>query len=169
FLGAVDAVVAAAEFLGTQPYVAPHRIYLGGHSPGGTLTLLTAECSDRFRAVISFGPVEDPAGYGPEFNPFPLNDLKERRLRAPGNWLASIHVPTFVFEGTVEGNLESLQVMARTAQNPKVQFFPVKGANHFNVLAPVNRLIAAKIRADKGASCNLAFTPAEVNKSFAER
>src|SRR5436305_720847 len=59
FLGEVDDVLAAADFLAQQTYVEPGRIYLGGHSTGGTLVLLVAECSDRFRAVFSFGPVSD--------------------------------------------------------------------------------------------------------------
>ena len=38
------------RFLAAQPYVDPARIYLGGHSTGGTLALLVAECSETFRA-----------------------------------------------------------------------------------------------------------------------
>lgn len=37
FLAEVDDVLAAADFLGKQNYVDPGRIYLGGHSTGGTL------------------------------------------------------------------------------------------------------------------------------------
>lgn len=48
--------------LAHQPYVDPNRIYLGGHSTGGTLALMTAEASDRFRAVFAFGPVSDVRG-----------------------------------------------------------------------------------------------------------
>jgi acetyl esterase/lipase len=47
FLGEVDDVLAAADFLAKQAYVDPHRIYLGGHSSGGTLALLVSECSAR--------------------------------------------------------------------------------------------------------------------------
>jgi hypothetical protein len=53
FLGEVQDVVAAAGHLEDLPYVDSDRIYLGGHSTGGTLALLVAECSDRFRAVCS--------------------------------------------------------------------------------------------------------------------
>src|SRR6516162_7274337 len=97
FLGEVDDVLAAATYLARQSYVDPGRIYLGGHSTGGTLVLLTAECSARFRAVFSFGPVDDVLGYGPRFNPFVLSDRKESQLRAPVRWLHSIRAPVFVF------------------------------------------------------------------------
>jgi Fe-S cluster assembly iron-binding protein IscA/alpha/beta superfamily hydrolase len=166
FLGEVDDVLAAAEFLGKQPYVDPDRVYLGGHSTGGTLVLLTAECSDRFRAVFSFGPVDDVAGYGPRYNPFVLSDPKELRVRAPGRWLHCVRGPVFVFEGT-GGNIGSLRAMARASKNPHVHLYEVKGADHFNVLAPTNRLIAEKILADTGPTCRLAFTEEELNRLFA--
>ena len=64
FFGEVDDVLAAADFLARQTFVDPTRIYLGGHSTGGTLVLLTAEYSTRFRAVFSFGAVDDIRRYG---------------------------------------------------------------------------------------------------------
>src|SRR5690242_291499 len=70
FLGEVDDVLAAANYLAGQDFVDPKRIYLGGHSTGGTMALLTAESSDRFRAVFSFGPVDDVSGYPSEYTPF---------------------------------------------------------------------------------------------------
>src|SRR5262245_35711111 len=60
--GEVDDVLAASDFLSKQPFVDPQRIYLGGLSTGGTLVLLVAASSDRFRAVFSFGPADDVSG-----------------------------------------------------------------------------------------------------------
>ncbi len=70
FFGEIDDILAAAEFLAQQPYLDPDRIYLGGHSTGGTLVFLVAEASGRFRAVFAFGPVVDVREYGQEFIPF---------------------------------------------------------------------------------------------------
>jgi dipeptidyl aminopeptidase/acylaminoacyl peptidase len=163
FYGEVDDVLAAADYLAKQDHVDPNRIYLGGHSTGGTLVLLVAECSDRFRGVFSFGPVDDIRGYGGQFTEaVNTSDTKEVQLRSPGFWLHSIQSPTFVFEGTVDGNLRSLEAMAAKSQNPKARFFPVKGVNHFSILAPVNTLIAQKILKDDGTETNLAFTDAEL-------
>jgi len=167
FFGEVDDVIAAADFLAKQPYVDPNRIYLGGHSTGGTLALLVAACSDRFRAVFSFGPVGDVIGYDPEYLPFDRSNPREFELRAPRRWLASIKSPTFVFEGTVGvSNITELLLMARTSTNPNVHFFAVDGADHFNILAPTNRLIAAKILRDTGPTCNLSFTLEELAAPF---
>ena len=163
FLGEVDDVLAAADFLAKQDYVDPKRIYLGGHSTGGTLVLLVAECSDRFRAVFSFGPVDDVRGYGPEYLPFDVSNQTEIDVRSPRGWLATIKNPTFVFEGTVEGNYDCLKIMAKASKNPKAFFIPVQRANHFSLLASTNRLIAAKIKGDDGPECNLSFTEKEVS------
>ncbi len=167
FLGEVDDVLAAADYVAKQPFVDPNRIYLGGHSTGGTVALLAAECSDRFRAVFSFGPVDNVAGYGPEYLSFDPSNPREIELRSPGKWLATIKTPTFVFEG-VEGNIASLQIMARSSTNPNIHFMPVLGATHFSILAPTTRLVAERILRDDGSACNLTFTAEELRKLFAK-
>jgi len=166
FFGEVDDVLAATQYLSAQKYVDPHRIYLGGHSTGGTLVLLVAEVSDRFRAVFSFGPAENVLGYPSEFLPFDTSDPREIELRSPGQWLPTIKSPTFVFEGTGPGNIESLRSLARSSKNPNVRFIAVRGANHFSILAPTNRRIAQKVLHDDGPKCNLVFTEEEMSDVF---
>src|SRR5699024_493035 len=128
FLGEVDDVLAAAAFLKRQPYVDPARVYLGGHSTGGTLVLLAAECSDALRAVFSFGPMDDVIGYGLAYCPFVLTDPKELLLRSPGRWLDSVRTPTFVFEGAAGGNAGAVLAMAEATKNPRLRFYVVGGA-----------------------------------------
>jgi len=166
FLGEVDDVIAAADFLARYSYVDPDRIYLGGHSTGGTLVLLAAECSGRFRAVFSFGPVDDVSGYPPEFCPFDQRDAKEVALRSPGRWLPSITSPTFVFEGTSRGNVDSLNRMARNSSNGNVHFYPVRGADHFSIIGPVTKIIAKRVVQDSGPTCNLTFDVEELARAF---
>lgn len=164
FFGEVDDLLAAAEFLAKQDFVDPERIYLGGHSTGGTMALLAAESSDRFRAVFAFGPAEDVAGYGPENLPFDLSNKRELELRAPVRWLHSIHQPTFVFEGTARGNIDSLHDLQRAAaDNAAVKCFPINGGTHFSILAPLTRVAAAKIQGDAGPSCNISFSEQELS------
>jgi len=120
FLGEVDDVLAAADYLAQQDFVDPRRIYLGGHSTGGTLALLAAASTDRFRAVFSFGPIADVAGYGAEVLPFDVASKRERDLRAPVLWMHSIRCPTFVLEGTGQpGNVDSLRALDRVSGNPQ--------------------------------------------------
>jgi dienelactone hydrolase len=172
FFGEVDDVISAAEFLSRQKFVDPKRIYLGGHSSGATMVLLAAECSERFRAVFSVSPTHDIRSYPPRFNrlfqPFDTSNPREFELRAPGRWLHSIQVPTFVFAGSVnDGAFLAVDVMTRTSTNPKVRFFVVRGANHFDILAPTNRIIAAKILRDAGPQCSITLTNEELDKPFA--
>jgi dienelactone hydrolase len=164
--GEVDDVLAAADYLAKQDFVDPKRIYLGGHSTGGTLVFLVAESSDRFRAIFSFGPVDDVSSYPPEYTPFNTSDRRELDVRAPILWLHAVKTPLFVFEGARQGNLDSLQAMSRASTNPLIHFLPVKGANHFSILAPTTRLIASKVLHDDGAETNLTFSEEEVNKLF---
>ena len=120
--GEVDDIMAAASFLAKQDYVDPKRIYLGGHSTGGTMVLLVAECSDQFRAVFSFGAAASIANYGGKFAYHDLNNQQETFLRSPILWFPSISVPTFAIEGTGQGNLDALNLMAQRCQNPLVRF-----------------------------------------------
>jgi dipeptidyl aminopeptidase/acylaminoacyl peptidase len=168
FLGEVDDVLAAAKYLEKQPYVDAKRIYLGGHSTGGTLVLLVAQATNRFRAVFSFGPVEDVAGYGTDsgFLPFDISNQKEVELRSPGYWMASVQSPVWIIEGVNDGNIDSLRAMKNSSPNAKTHFVEVQGADHFTVLAPANELIAQKILQDTGATSNLALSEAEVNARF---
>jgi alpha/beta superfamily hydrolase len=163
FFGEVDDVLAARDYLAKQEYVDPERIYLGGHSTGGTLALLVAECSDKFRAVFSFGPVDDVTNYGAKRVPFDIDNKREAALRAPERWLHSIHCPTFVFEGR-GGNIDSLEHMARSSDNHNLHFFPIDGADHFSILAPASQLIASKILRDDGAATNIRFSAGELRK-----
>jgi len=169
FYGEVDDVLGAAEFLARQDYVNPDRIYLGGHSTGGTLALLVAECTNRFRAVFAFGPVGDIRGYGQENLPFNISDRHEGDLRSPKKWLQSIQTRTFVFEGARrDSNIRELHSMSRASKNAQIHFHPVKGADHFSILAPVSRLIAAKILSDDSAAPNIAFASKELSEAAAK-
>jgi dienelactone hydrolase len=59
FYNELDDVLAAAEALGKLPYVDGQRMYVAGHSVGGTLALLAAMTSPRFRAAASFSGSPD--------------------------------------------------------------------------------------------------------------
>ncbi len=167
FLGEVDDVLDAAEFLSKQPYVDPARIYLGGHSTGGTLALLVAEVSTRFRVVFSFGPVSNVGHYGADYLPFNYRDAQELLLRAPGKWLSSIKSPVYVIEGTLPpANADDLIKMRKDSTNPQIHFLSLPGATHFNTLAPMNKLIAEKILKDDGPTVDLAITSSELPKTF---
>ena len=169
FYGEVDDVLAAYDYLSLLPYVDPNRIYLGGHSTGGTLVLLTAETRNPFRAVFAFGPVGDVSGYGRSLLPIDFNrgDQRERTLRSPGYWLPSAHGQVFVIEGTgTPGNISSLAATRRMSQNPALHFMAIAGATHFSVLAPSNEVIARKILNDLPSHSQFEMTQTELQARF---
>jgi acetyl esterase/lipase len=160
--GEVDDVVAAIEHVAKLDYVDPSRVYLGGHSTGGTLALLVAESTQRPRAVFALGPVANVLTYGDAL-PFDRSNADEGRLRSPMNFTASIRMPTFAIEGAnPTSNASSLPFLVRGAGSAPVKTFVVPGVNHFSVISPVSRLVATKILADTGASSNIALTDAEL-------
>lgn len=149
FYGEVDDLVAAANWLKMQAGVDADRIYLGGHSSGGTLALLAAEFGGPWKGVFAFGPMADPAVYGDAIPlHIALDNVAALRLRQPYRWLHSITVPTYIIEGS-GGNLSDLRDLERASDNPKVQFVEGQGCDHFSVLHPVSRKIADAIAAGK--------------------
>ena len=91
------------------------------------------------------------------------------RSRVAAAVSACSHVPSARArrsDRTVGGNVVSLRTMSRASKNPKVRFIEVKGATHFDLLAPTNELIARKILRDKGPECDLAFSGEEVSAPF---
>ncbi len=156
--GEVDDILAAAHFLALQPNVDPARIYLGGHSTGGTLALLVAESTSGFRAVFSFGAVPSVGAYGRDSLPFDPDNKKELYLRAPVLYMNTIERPTYVFEGTEDpGNVDVLRKMCSLCTNPNIHFYEVPGLNHFSELAPVTPVVASEIARDTGPTPHFSF------------
>lgn len=148
FLGEVDDVLAAAKALALLPQVDPAHIYLGGHSTGGTLALLTAEMGQHFRAVFALGPVDDVRHYGQELVRIDFDRLAplEAKLRSPLHWLHGIAQPTYLIEGKDQGNTDSLRTLcAAAASNPQVHCLEPAGFNHFSLIDAAARQIAARM------------------------
>lgn len=97
FYGEVEDIEAAFDWLAKQPYVDPQRIYLAGHSTGGTRVLLTSEYSSKFRAYFSLGAVPDLKARvegGQMMVPVPFEKTdQEYRLRSPATFITSIQNP----------------------------------------------------------------------------
>ena len=160
FLGEVDDVLAAAEFLARRADVDPQRVYLGGHSTGGTLVsfLAVAESTARFRAIFAFGPVADVRQYG-EGGCLPgMVSPEGIKARSPIHFLREIVSPTFVIEGDQSPNGDVLPLLQAKAERAPLTFIAVRGANHFSVLAPASRLIARAIVADVGPAPSISIT-----------
>jgi len=104
----VTDVLRAADYLRAEPLVDPKRVFVMGHSVGGTLALLAAEIYPYFRGAVSVSGSPDQALYlkyakGATLNaPFDPNDALEVQIRSPLAYAASIKCPARLFYGTQE-------------------------------------------------------------------
>lgn len=163
--GEVDDIASAYDYAASLPYVDPDRIYLGGHSTGGTRALLAAEYTDKFRAVFGFGAVDKIEYHNNSQFTFDKDNEEEYKMRSPIYWLDSVKTPTFLIEGS-EGNSSNLKNIERTSENDNIHCYIMEGQDHWTVLAPLTRVLAQKILADTGAECNIAITQEELDKAM---
>lgn len=151
-LGEADDVMAAANQLAKLSYVDPARIYLGGHSTGGTLALLVAAQPHPFRAVFAFGPVARSTDYpaalsGIDFSRLPA---AEARLRSPLPWIGDVSRPTYIIEGDRSpANAAARVELCSATDNPLVRCRTITGATHFSVLSAVTPQLADDILEDR--------------------
>ena len=104
FYDEVNDVLAAAEALAARPYVDAKRIFVSGHSAGGTLTMLAAMSSSRFRAAapISGSCNQFTWQFEPSWVPFNTSSTSEFEMRSPVSYATSFKCPTRIFYGDQE-------------------------------------------------------------------
>lgn len=163
--GEVDDIVSAYEYAASLPYVDPDRIYLGGHSTGGTRALLASEYTDKFRAVFCFGAVDEIKYHNNSQFTFDTNIEEEFIMRSPIYWLENVKSPTFLIEG-IDGNSANLKNIQNTSQNDNIHCYVIDNADHFAVLAPITPVLAQKILADTGEEVNISITQEELDAAM---
>lgn len=167
--GEVEDVLAAIRHLRSLDGVDPARVYLAGHSTGGTLALLVAAATDELRGVVAFGPVARITDYGGRTWPFDVEDPDEVRLRSPLHFLGAIRCPTWIVEGS-GGNVEDLVQLRDAEHNPLVECLLLEGEDHFTPLSPINRLLAQHLAAGADAALPpIAVVPGVVREFYRGR
>ncbi len=141
FYGEVDDLLAAANYLANVSYVDSTRIFLCGHSVGGTLSILASMMPSRYRAMASFGGMpttEDLIINGGYPNPFDPTNRKEFELRSAVYYTDSIITPLFLYVGDQgEGSLlEFSDYFAKNARSigKPCEFRAVRG-DHWSSVA----------------------------------
>jgi dienelactone hydrolase len=139
FYDEVDDVLAAAEALASLPYVDPDCLCVAGHSAGGTLAMLAAMASPRFRASAAFsgtaneGMLDDEM---PELVVFNRADPREVLARSAEAFATSFKCSARLYFGSQEWYFKPQ--LDRTAQRAKqkgidVEVMQVPG-DHFTML-----------------------------------
>ncbi|RKH12271.1 peptidase [Corallococcus praedator] len=170
FLGEADDVVAAIDFLAQRPDVDPARIYLGGHSTGGTLALIAAAHAPRLKGAYVFGPTHDVSEYGRTGTALDRATGPELWMRNPVSFVEALRVSTQVIEGSDHGNTDAIEPLRKAAKGAPLSFLLVPGATHFSVLAPVTELLARRLAAAPAEAPTVVLTDAETREAvLAER
>jgi len=145
FYDEVDDVLAAAEYLAARPYVDAKRIYLAGYSAGGTLTMLAAMATDRFRAAASLDGSPDRRAFvqGREDEvPFDIANQEEFQMRSPRDFPTSFRCPIRLYcSEDVGGFTEETRQLAKSARRVglDVEMVPVPG-DHETFREPATKL-----------------------------
>lgn len=106
FYDEVDDTLAAAHYLEQLPGIDRKRVFLAGHSIGGSLSLLTA-MSRKFRAVVPISANPDAWRFFDRYKQdirFNQNDPKEFLMRSAICFAPSLKCPTLLMRGTEESH-----------------------------------------------------------------
>lgn len=140
FYGEVDDLLNAGKYMAKLDYVDTNKIYLAGHSSGGTLALLVALGKSPYAKVASFGASPDQkhffaSGWG-KFAPFDIENEKEVSLRSPIEYPECIQKPLYIYVGKKDKaytEVSSEFVKMASKKDKKVKITLVEG-DHFSSL-----------------------------------
>ncbi len=147
FYDEVNDVLAAADALAALPYVDSTRIFVAGHSAGGTLAMLAAMASNRFRAAASLSGSPDQKANAlsqPVLAVFDQSDPREFQLRSPVAYATSFKSPIRMYFGDQEGwaTLPTQRTAALAKQKRlDVEAIEVSGDHFSSVPAAIRKSI----------------------------
>lgn len=120
FYNEVNDVLAAADHLAGLPGVDGSRLFVAGHSIGGTLTMLSAMASNRFRAAVPISGNPNAFRFFrryPEDIRFDDSDVREFEVRTALCYAQSLKCPTYLMHGTKEPHLnQGARLMEKRAK-----------------------------------------------------
>lgn len=169
FYGEIEDLDAARQYLASIPYIDAKRIYIVGHSTGGTRALLASEYSDKFRAIFSLGGIPDlklrTTGPIAVELPFEQSNEEEFNVRSVYRYIKSIKRPTFYFEGG-EYLWDEFNDMRKEIRqyNIPLNIYHITDGDHFDIIVPVSQLIKKKIFNDTDTTreSNIQFTDHDI-------
>ena len=102
----LDDVLAAADALASLPYVDSKRLFVAGHSAGGTLAMLAAMTPNRFRQAASFSGTCNQLDMDPMWITFDTSNMHEFEMRSPLAFATSFKCPIRLYHGDQEAWIE---------------------------------------------------------------
>lgn len=96
----VDDVISAGEYVRSLSYVDPSKIFVIGHSIGGSLAILASQSNSPYKKAVAMSGypklVEFIKSYGDDV-PFNINNDKELFIRNPFNFAGNVKIPLYLF------------------------------------------------------------------------
>jgi dipeptidyl aminopeptidase/acylaminoacyl peptidase len=149
FFDEVSDVLAASDVLRKLDYVDNSKIFICGHSSGGTLALLAGMATPEFKAIASFGGSLDQVALAKGWEkqkivPFDQSNPKEFELRSPLAYAASLKSPTRLYVGSQDFfHLAASRKLAEVAQAKKldVETLTISGDHYTSVPEAITKSI----------------------------
>jgi dipeptidyl aminopeptidase/acylaminoacyl peptidase len=148
FYDEVDDVLAAADRLAHLPGVDPTRLFVAGHSVGGTLTMLAAMSTDRFRAAAPMSGNPDAFRF---FNRYPQDirfddsNKHEFEVRSALCYAQSFKCPIRVTHATEENHFnDRASLLAKRARGAgiRIETGTVPGSHNSSLPAQIAQSIS---------------------------
>jgi dipeptidyl aminopeptidase/acylaminoacyl peptidase len=141
--GEVDDADAALKYFANVPGVDVQRLYVAGHSSGGTLALLLAESSPLIKKAAACGACPDlrdaiENNRGPIYDetPFQWRSSIETDLRSPARHLRDLNCPVALYFGQKDDENYAQQAKAMIAEADRlgksVKADVLPGTDHFS-------------------------------------
>ncbi len=140
FGGELDDAIAAGKYLTGLPQVDTQRIYLAGHSVGGSLAILASQMPSPYKAVAAYsGFARLPLWLAHYKNiaPFNVDRPDEQKIRDPYRYVASVKTPLYIFTESI--NTPAIPVNAEfcsMVSKYSVCKHEVITGNHESMIAP---------------------------------
>jgi dipeptidyl aminopeptidase/acylaminoacyl peptidase len=100
FGGEVDDALAAGTYLAGISQIDSKRIYLVGHSVGGSLAILSAEMNSPFKAAAAYSGYAHLPDWIIHFKniaPFNVEREDEMKIRDPYRYTSTVKIPLYLF------------------------------------------------------------------------
>ncbi|MFN0054232.1 MAG: alpha/beta hydrolase family protein [Planctomycetales bacterium] len=157
----VQDALGALETLSQLHYVDSERICICGHGAGGTLAMLTAMTTNRFRAVAALSGTCD-LSRNHRYLPFDTTDIREFEMRSPVAYATSFKCPARIYFGSQE--VFALLAAQTTADRARqagldVEILTVPGDQTRNVVPDAIQKSVEFFRSKTGAAPGNAESP----------
>jgi len=141
FYNETDDVLASIKYLQSLSFINNERIFLSGHSVGGTIVMLTAMLTTEIKAAASFSGSPDQMiyckyGIPAKIIPFDTMDIREFEMRSPLSYASSFKSPVRLYYGSDEPHFKlatEKTAMYAKEDNLNVEAVQVEG-NHMSAI-----------------------------------